>query len=247
MKALILCAGYGTRLGELTKEIPKPMLPLNGIPMLSYILSNCKLNGFTDIAINLHFRPEIITEYFGDGSKFGLSIQYFYEDRLLGTAGSVRNMRSFLGETPEFLVHYGDIVTDQNFSKMCAFHKSKPDALATLLVHSRPNSNSIVIIDRTQKITGFVERPTDEERKQFNSTFVNSGVAIFNRNIIDHIGNDAVDLPKDIYCKLFRDYNLYAYQLESFRSAIDSPERYHAAEDALLTGRCASKPLSIIK
>src|SRR5450756_1389803 len=109
MKAIILCAGFGSRLGDLTREIPKPMLLLNGRPLLSYILANCKVHGFTEIAINLHFKPEIIKEYFGDGSRFGLSIQYFFEEHLLGTAGSVKNMAEFTGNDLSFLVHYGDL------------------------------------------------------------------------------------------------------------------------------------------
>jgi NDP-sugar pyrophosphorylase family protein len=238
MKAIILCAGFGSRLGDLTREIPKPMLLLNRRPLLSYILANCKANGFTNIAINLHFKPEIITKFFGDGSRFGLSIQYFFEERLLGTAGSVRNMAGFIGNDSNFLVHYGDILTDQNFLSLQTFHQTNTNALATLIVHSRLNSNSIVLMNSEKRITGFIERPSEEERQKYNSSWVNSGIAIFNKSIIDLIPQDAVDLPKHVYCKLSDSQRLYAFQLDGYRSAIDSPDRYRAADEAIMTGKC---------
>jgi len=244
MKAIILCAGYGSRLGDLTKDIPKPMLPLNGYPMLSYILSNCKQNGFSEIAINLHFKPEIIKQYFGDGSRYGLSIRYFYEETLLGTAGSVRYMADFIGKDNTFLVHYGDILTDQNLFNLVTFHQSRPDSYATLLVHSRTNSNSIVIADKNGRIRGFLERPSDDERKKHDSTLVNSGIAILDRRLLAAIGENAVDLPKDIYSRIYNDCPLYCYTLESYRIAVDSAERYRAAEEALIDRRCNLSHLS---
>jgi NDP-sugar pyrophosphorylase family protein len=238
MKAIILCAGFGSRLGDLTRDIPKPMLLLNGRPLLSYILSHCKGHGFTKIAINLHFKPEIIREYFGDGSRFGLSIQYFFEEQLLGTAGSVRKMAEFIGKDSTFLVHYGDILTDQNFTSLRLFHQSNKDALATLLVHSRVNSNSIVLMNSEKKITGFIERPCEEERQRYTSTWVNSGIALLNNAFIDKIPLDAVDLPKHVYCKTIESQKLYAFPLDGYRCAIDSPERYHTANEAILKGIC---------
>lgn len=237
MKAIILCAGYGTRLGDLTRETPKPMLPINGKPLLEYILLNCKANGFTDIAINLHFKPEIITSYFGDGSQFGLSINYYYEEELLGTAGSILSMSEFVDNTDTFLVHYGDILTDQSFKSMYEFHSSKHDAAATLLVHTRQNSNSIILTNNNNRIIDFVERPTDDERRRLTSSLVNSGIVLFNKTIYSYIDKEAHDLPKDVYAKVFSKANLYAYKLESFRCAIDSPQRLQLAEEWIRKGR----------
>jgi mannose-1-phosphate guanylyltransferase len=100
MKAMVLSAGYGTRLGDLTREIPKPMLDVNGHPILTYILANLKKHGFTEVAINLHFRPELIREYFGDGKNIGLRLTYSYEPELLGTAGGVKNVQPFFETEP---------------------------------------------------------------------------------------------------------------------------------------------------
>src|SRR5262245_24815802 len=134
VKAMVLCAGYGTRLGALTRDIPKPMLPLAGYPMLAYIIAHLHTHGFDQLAVNLHFRPEIIRDYFGDGSAWKVSLVYSEEPRLLGTAGGLRKMASFFHNEEAFLVHYGDIITDQDFTAMLRFHRQK-HALVTLLTH----------------------------------------------------------------------------------------------------------------
>jgi mannose-1-phosphate guanylyltransferase/phosphomannomutase len=225
MKAIILCAGYGTRLGDLTKDTPKPMLPVNGKPLLEYIIGNCKKHNFTDIAINLHYKGDVIRSYFGDGSLYGVKITYYDEPELLGTAGSVKAMQSFIDKEEPFLVHYGDIITDLNFSAMLQFHQSKPDAIATLLVHTRKHSNSIIVTDKNNRITQFVERPSDELRARYSSDLVNSGIALCSSEIFNYIGTCAQDLPRDVYSLIVNEAVLYAYYLDSFRVAVDSVER----------------------
>jgi mannose-1-phosphate guanylyltransferase/phosphomannomutase len=219
------------------------MLTINNRPLLSYILANCAAHGFKEIAINLHFRPEVIKNYFGDGSRFGLSIQYFIEDQLLGTAGSVKNMAHSIDNSGSFLVHYGDILTDQNLSLLNTFNSARTNSLATLLVHSRTKSNSIVLIDQNYCIQDFIERPTEEERLRFTSTWVNSGIAILNKSIIDHIPDGPADLPKNVYCKLTGSQRLFALPLSGYRCAIDSPDRYQKANEAIVSGECQTIPL----
>ena len=90
MKAMILAAGLGTRLGELTREVPKPMLDIAGRPLLEYNIRNLVRCGFNEIMINLHFLPEMLRGFAGDGSAFGARVEYSYEPMLLGTAGGVR-------------------------------------------------------------------------------------------------------------------------------------------------------------
>jgi len=230
MKAIILCAGYGTRLGELTKDTPKPMLPVSGKPLLEYIIDNCRTHGFTDIAINLHYKGDAIRSYFGDGTRCGVKIEYFLEQELLGTAGSVRAMRSFIDNEEPFLVHYGDIITDQDFSVMHRFHISKPDAVATLLVHTRKQSNSIIVTDNDNRIKQFIERPSDELRAKHVSDLVNSGVALFSPEIFRYIDITAKDLPRDVYSLIADKAALYAFHLDSFRVAVDSVERLAIAD-----------------
>ena len=238
MKAMVLCAGYGTRLGELTREIPKPMLSLDEQPMLAYLLAHLKKHGFDQIAINLHFKPELIRNHFGYGSRHGVKLSYFHEATLLGTAGGVKNVEEFFRNEPAFLVQYGDIITDQDFSAMLAFHRER-DALATLLVHQRKKSNSVVTLDAENRIVGFLERPTNEMLQDQTSPWVNSGVCICTPEILDHIPtNTTCDLPRDVFTRLTGTGRLFGFPLSGYRCAVDSPERLAEARSTLAEGRC---------
>jgi NDP-sugar pyrophosphorylase family protein len=244
MKAIVLCAGYGTRLGELTQEIPKPMLPLNGQPMLAYILGNLKRHGFDEIAINLHFKPEMIRAHFGDGAAGGIKITYSHEPHLLGTAGGVKNVETYFRGAREFLVHYGDVVTDQNFKGMIEFHREH-QALATLLVHQRVNSNSVVSLAPDGRVIGFLERPTEVVRQTVKSPWVNSGICICSPEILSFIpANEPCDLPRDVFTPLVATGRLYGFPLSGYRCAIDSPARLAEARAALAESRCCIRPLT---
>lgn len=243
MKAMVLCAGLGTRLGELTREIPKPMLSIQGQPLLAYLLGNLRLHGFDQIAINLHFKPGMIRDHFGDGVRHELELTYSYEQKPLGTAGGVKKMETFFRNEPAFLVHYGDILTDQDFTTMLDFHRARR-ALATLLVHQRLKSNSIVNLDDTSRITAFIERPDDTSRVGQSSLWVNSGVCICAPEVLDSIpAGVACDLPRDIFPKLIASSRVYGFALSGYRCAIDSPERLAEARAAQADGRCRAVPL----
>lgn len=237
MKAIVLCAGYGTRLGDLTREIPKPMLPLDGKPLLEYTLQYLASYGFTEIGINLHFLPKQITDYFGAGERFGVSITYSYEPVLLGTAGAVKKLEPWLADVEDFLVLYGDILIDQNLADLWSFH-CKKRAMATLLLHQRANSNSLVQMDDDKRIIGLVERPTDEQRRNAPYQWVNSGVYALNRGILEHIPpGQAVDFPRDVFVPLVAEERIYGWPLTGYRCAIDSPTRYEEAQAAVRDGR----------
>ncbi len=238
MKAMVLCAGHGTRLGELTKEIPKPMLPLCGQPIVSHIINNLRIHGFDELIINLHFKPEIIREYLGDGSRFNAKIKFTEELQLLGTAGGVKNAELLLRGDAPFLVHYGDILTNQDFSAMLRLHNER-NALVTLLLHQRTNSNSIVSLENDGRIIGFLERPDEHVRKGVLSPWVNSGICICDPEIFDFIPSGVpCDFPRDIFPKLLSGGRLFGFPLSGYRCAIDSPERLAEAQAALVEGRC---------
>lgn len=240
MKAIVLCAGYGTRLGDLTREIPKPMLPLGGKPLLEYTLRYLARNGFSEIGINLHFLAEQITDYFGAGERYGVSITYSHEPVLLGTAGAVKKLEPWLADVEDFLVLYGDILIDQNLTDLWSFHRQK-QALATLLLHQRASSNSLVQMDKTGRIIGFVERPTAEQRAAHPFPWVNSGVQVLSRRILNYIpvGRPS-DLPRDVFVKIVGTERLYGVLLSGYRCAIDSPIRYTEAAVAIAEGRYRS-------
>lgn len=243
MKALLLCAGFGTRLGALTRDWPKPMLPIQGQPLLAHLLAHLKAQGFLEIAVNLHFRPEIIRDWFGDGSRWGLNLTYSHEEQLLGTAGALRRLRDFFRGEDAFLVQYGDILTDQDFSALVRTHRARR-ALATLLVHPRPRSNSIVSLDPSGRVIGFLERPAETERRTVASPWVNSGICIASSELLDHLpGHDPCDLPRDVFAPLVGSGRLHAVPLTGRRCAIDSPERLAEARSMVGSADWTVSPL----
>ncbi len=235
---MVLCAGYGTRLGGLTRRTPKPMVRLDDRPLLEVILRNLAAHGFRDVAINLHFMPEVIEDHFGDGSALGVHLTYRREEELLGTAGGVKNMEPFLRAGDAFLVHYGDVVTDQDFASMLDFHRLK-GALATLLVHRRARSNSVVDLDEEGRVVLFLERPDEWHRPEAESTWVNSGICLCAPEILERIpAGTFSDLPRDVFPALVRTGRLYGFPLSGYRCAVDSPARLEEAREALRDGRC---------
>jgi NDP-sugar pyrophosphorylase family protein len=243
MKAMVLCAGFGTRLGDLTRELPKPLLPLNGQPLLAYLLGHLKSQGFHEVAINLHFLPHLIREHFSDGSRWNMNFSYSHEETLLGTAGGVKKMAGGFRDEPAFLVQYGDVLTDQDFNRLAQFHFEK-NALATLLVHQRAKSNSVVSLDPSGRVIGFLERPTDEARRGVVSPWVNSGICICSPEILAYIPPEKpCDLPRDVFAPLVGTGRLFGFPLLGFRCAIDSAERLAEARRAVSEGGCRVQPL----
>lgn len=229
--AMILCAGFGTRLGELTKDTPKPMLEIGGKPMLEHTINCLKSAGINKIVINLHYLADKITSYFGDGSKFGVEINYIYEESPSGTAGAVDKARHILKHSENFLVLYGDIITNQDYKALIDFHNSKPDAVASIIMHERAKSNSIIEIDENNRIINFIERPGEEDLKNKKQNWVNSGLYCFHNEILSLIPEkQKCDFPKDIFPGLVSNWLIYGFPLTGYRCAIDSPERYFAAK-----------------
>ena len=224
--AMILCAGFGTRLDEYTKNTPKPMLSIKGKPILEYTIEHLARLGITDSGINVHYLAKQITSYFTDGSQWGVTISYSYEEKPLGTAGGVKKVENKLGTFNEFLVLYGDVVTNQDFLDLFAFHCTRPNAIASIILHERNTSNSVVEMDSKNRIIRFIERPRTKVKDK-KQKWVNSGLYCFNKKILNYLPpGQYCDFPKDIFPKLVSEGALYGYPLDGYRCAIDSPERY---------------------
>jgi NDP-sugar pyrophosphorylase family protein len=239
LKALILAAGFGTRLGALTETTPKPMLPICGQPMLSYTVRHLAHFGFDQIALNLHFQPDIIRSYMRDGSQYGVEITYSFEQALLGTAGALIPLKSFFEREPYFLIIYGDIITNQNLDNLVDFHH-RSKATATLLVHKRKFSNSIIELNQSGKIHTFLERPEQSIQNEHTDHWVNSGVQILSPRIFDFLPSKLpADLPRDVYAPFVNRLAIYGFPLDGYRCAVDSQERYNQVcrdmENGLLT------------
>jgi len=230
VKAIILCAGFGSRMQKFTENTPKPMLLINNRPLLEYTINNLVKNGVTDIGINLHYLAEKIQDYFGNGNRFNVNITYIKEDHPSGTAGGVKLFSSYLHQVENFFVIYGDIFTDFNFSSLLNFHQGH-HSLASMVVHKRKSSNSIVEFDQNNRVTKFIERPSAKMLEQNHDSWVNSAIYCMKNEILDFIPkNIPYDFPKDLFPHLTDKKSLYAFPLVGHRVAIDTPDKYEQAK-----------------
>ena len=219
---IILAAGKGKRLGELTKKLPKPMIEIDGKPVLEHNLEMCRKAGVNDIYINLHHLPDKIRNYFGDGSKFNVNITYNFEKGLLGTAGALLPFKNSLKDDPFFVI-YGDNYINFDLSELKLFHEKKK-ADVSILFHWRSDiSNSgIAIIDSNDRISTFVEKPLDTNH---NGDWVNTGIYYIEANDIINLIQPNNDFGVDIFPKLLSmDYKIYAFKTSIDLVAIDTPE-----------------------
>lgn len=230
-KAIILAAGFGTRMKEYTRETPKPMLPLEDRPMAEYTIKQLVAHGVTDIAMNLHYHADKISNYFGSGEKWGAHITYIYEESPSGTAGGVKKLEHFCQDSDNFIVIYGDIITDLNYSDFIAAH-IQHQKIGLICAHERQKSNSVIEFDETMKITRFLERPDETVLKQMATPYwVNSAIYCFRPEILSYIAPNIIqDFPKDVFPKLIAKEELYAHKLKAKRYAIDSEEKYLEAK-----------------
>ena len=242
-KALVLCGGYGTRLGQLTQALPKPLLPMGDVPLVGHCLALLAHHGIDQVAVNTHFMPEAIEDALEDGTRFGVDLHYSHESKLLGTAGALANLRDYFADAQSILVIYGDLLTDQDLSSLLDRHDRKR-SLATLLLHRRSRSNSIVSMDEEGRLTRFLERPSDEERHRAGAgdeAWVNSGIQVISPELLAGIEDGvALDLPRDVYSHRVGEGRFFGIPLTGYRCAIDSPERYREALDALASGQVQS-------
>ncbi len=237
MKAMILCGGFGTRLGELTRDVPKPLLTIGECTLLEHTVAHLAAHRFDEIVINLHFLPERIPAVLGEGARYGARISYLHEPELTGTAGAVRAAREQLDGDEPFLVIYGDILTDLDFSAVVDRHRGTA-AVATILIHERRGSNSVVVWDKIGRVTKFLERPSPEERSGIDSPWVFSGMMIGDNRFLNRIPDKVpCDLPKDVFAGLIVTGDLYAHAIAGYRCAIDSVDRLDEARRALAEGR----------
>jgi mannose-1-phosphate guanylyltransferase / phosphomannomutase len=242
MKALILSAGKGKRLQPITNEIPKPMVPINNLPLLEYNILLCKKYGIREIAINTSHLPEKIRNYFKNGKKWGINIKYSYEPKLLGTSGSLNNFRDFLKET--FVIIYGDNLTDIDLTRMLEYHKRK-NSIITLALRKKPKeykTQSLLFANDELKITKFLEKPSDEEVKSLSVKFklINSGIYICEPEILDHIPqNQFSDFAKNIFPQLInQNKDIFGFMMDQYYfREVGKIEKYELAKNEIESGK----------
>lgn len=229
MKTVVLCAGRGTRLGQLTAQMPKPLLPLGGQPLLSHTVHRLAAAGIKELFVNLHYRGEMIEQYFGDGSRWGVSITYLHEPELLGSAGTVRALAAYLRET--FLVIYGDNLIGCSLPRLLTAHHQYGGVGTMALFHRDDVSTSgVVSLGVDDRIQGFVEKPSTQE---VPSHWTNAGILVWEPSILSHI-------PPQVPCDFGRDcfgiwlaqgLPLYGYRMGQDEPLVwvDTPEDYTRA------------------
>jgi len=197
MKAIILAGGEGTRLKSVTGDLPKPMVQLCGKPVLAHLLDLLKRNGITDACMALRYRPDVIREYFGDGSDFGIRLSYHIEDEQLGTAGAVRACAGFCGDG-DFLVISGDAVCDFNLKALIEAHRRHHSAVTiALYAHEQPLQYGIVLTDREDRVVSFVEKP---DWSRVVSDLVNTGIYLVSPEAMRLVPpNRSFDFAKDLF------------------------------------------------
>jgi NDP-sugar pyrophosphorylase family protein len=240
MKAVVLAAGLGTRLGELTADRAKPALEVGGRPIVAHVVAHLAARGFDAVAVNLHQWPEQVRAALADAWP---AIAWFEEDELLGTAGALTAMRGFLADADAFLVHYGDILTDHDLGGLLERHRAS-GALLTMLVHARPGSNSVVTLDDDDRVVGFLERPTEAERAGADSPWVNSGIYACSRAVLELVPGRPSDMARDVVPSALARGVVRAERLRGYRCAIDAPARLAEAERAIAAGEWRSSLVS---
>jgi mannose-1-phosphate guanylyltransferase/mannose-1-phosphate guanylyltransferase/phosphomannomutase len=236
MKAMLLAAGLGTRLRPLTYELPKPMVPVLGRPVMEHILRLLAKHGFDDVVANLHYFPDLIRGRFGDGSDYGVRLVYSYEAELLGTAGGVRNVRDHFGDET-FLIISGDALTDIDLGALWAAHKEQ-GGIATLALKRVEDTSQfgVVIVGEDDRIQGFQEKPDPAEAL---SNLGNCGIYVFEPEIFDYFPDtEFVDWAMDVFPTLLaQDVSFYGHEFPDYWNDVGSLEEYRQGNFDALEGR----------
>ncbi len=243
MKAVVMAGGEGTRLRPLTSNQPKPMVPVFNKPIMEYTVELLKAHRINEVVVTLQFMPQIIKNYFGDGSDLGVNMTYAIEQQPLGTAGSVLNAKDHL-DGP-FVVISGDALTDIDLKALIKYHKKKR-SLATIALKrvENPLEFGVIIASETGEIERFLEKPTWGEI--FSDT-INTGIYVLEPEIFDYIEpGESVDFSKDVFPKVLEDGKpLYGYTTDSYWCDIGNYEQYVQAHQDLMSGMADIKPPGI--
>ncbi len=232
-----MAGGFGTRLRPLTINLPKPMVPLMNKPMMEHIVNLLKEHDMFDQTSLLFFQPDAITSYFGDGSAFGVRMQYTRAEADYGTAGSVRNATEQHGIKERILIISGDVLTDFDLSQALAFHEQKKAKATIILTRVKnPLQFGVVITEEDGRIARFLEKPSWGE--VFSDT-INTGIYILEPEAFERIPyRREFDFSKDLFPLLLEENaGLYGYIASGYWRDIGNLIEYHEAHLDALGGR----------
>ena len=236
-KALLLAAGKSTRIHPVTKGLPKPLLEIDGEPIIFRNLRWLASQGIEDVFVNLHYRPDDIRAAVGDGARFGVRVTYSPEEAILGTAGAAKNLEAQLGDP--FLVVYGDNLLSTDLGAMRRAH-AETGATVTIALFDRERhphtgiAGGRVRCDADGRITAFVEGASDEV-----SSLVNAGVYVVDAEAMARAPVDTFfDFGKDMFPQMLAEgVHLHGHQISEYCLGIDTPESHTVALELIASGR----------
>jgi mannose-1-phosphate guanylyltransferase / phosphomannomutase len=236
MRAVLMAGGSGTRLRPLTCDLPKPMVPILNRPIAEHIINLLKRHNIREVIATLHYLPDVMRDYFQDGSEFGVQMTYAVEeDQPLGTAGCVKNIAELLDDT--FLVISGDSITDFDLTAAIEFHKQKKSK-ATLVLTRVPNpiEFGVVITDEENRINRFLEKPSTSEI--FSDT-VNTGTYILEPEVLEYLPpNQESDFSKELFPLLLeKNEPMYGYIAQGYWCDVGHLDAYREAQYDALSGK----------
>lgn len=235
MKALFLVGGLGTRLRPLTDRTPKPMVPVMGRPLLERNMEALKQHGIDEIVLSTCYRPEVIEQYFGDGSDFGLKINYVCEEFPLGTGGAIKNCEKYFDDT--FFVFNADILSNINFSEMLRYHKrKKADVTIAVTRVENPSAYGVIEYDDDGYAYLFKEKPAPHE---VVSHFINAGAYLFEPSVLRRIpAGRPVSVEREVFPNLLEQARKIAvYKGCNYWLDIGTPEKYIQAHKDIFEGQ----------
>jgi NDP-sugar pyrophosphorylase family protein len=233
---MILAGGLSTRLYPLTKSVPKPLVPIAGVPNAIHLMRYLKAFGFDEIVINVHYLADAIVRTLGDGSNYGVRLHYSHEPELLGSAGGLKKVESFFDDRP-FLVIGCDEVTDMPLDEVLAFHRER-EAIATigLVECEEVDQYGVVVLGDRGKIVGFQEKPPKGTER---SKLANTGVYFFSPEIFDRIPADEFyDFGRQVFPALqSAGEAFYGFDAQgAYWSDIGTPAEYRRASNDVIRG-----------
>lgn len=237
-KAVILVGGPGTRLQPLTDDTPKSMVPVLNKPFMEHTIAYLRQFGIEDIIITLNYIPEVIQNYFGDGSRFGVRLTYCLEREPMGTAGAVKNAEAYLNST--FIVLNGDIFTDLDIADMLTCHRNK-GARVTIAVNwvDNPSAFGVVETDGDQRVRRFMEKPPLTEA---TTNWINAGTYILEPEVLEHIPTDSHYMFEKGLFPLLLEMGepVYGYPLSGYWLDMGTIENYLSLNSDLLLSKTSS-------
>ena len=242
--AVIMAGGKGSRLRSITNdEIPKPMVPIDGKPLLEYQVEKLKAYGIKKIVMIVGHLGEKIVDHFKDGKNFGVEIDYIFEKEPLGTAGAFYYLKDKI-DAKDFMLVFGDVFFDMDFDRMEDFH-FKNSALTTLLAHpnGHPYDSDLIRMDDKGRVIGFDSK--HNVRDYWYDNMVNAGMYIINRKLLDLVKEPVkTDFEKDILANQVKiGANIYAYHTPEYVKDVGTVDRINATVEELKSGLIQSKNL----